>query len=796
MRSTLLATLLLALSTLASANDTLPERRGLEVGEFKRRAPEVQDRLLGPEPAHQDDTGSCDQAILALAGAPDGRFAAVWQDTRQGNLGLYLGVVAPNGEVSREEQPAYPSAGTARQLQPDLAFTERDDGILCWRTGVSQKKPIQVRAFGGAPGFRSEPIGFGAPPDAADVDPRSPVGRGDGGGRSSRGAEPQVAALADGGGIVAWTEGGAAMAQVFDAEATPIGETFRLEQKGAQPTGAVRVASDGDSDALIVWPTAKGLRAWAGTPGKRAVRADVGDGRLIGVEHDATGGWWMLVQPAKGAAVLRHLDERGKVDRKDVALPDRLLDRRANQGAWTALDFTAWKHGLVVVATETRGDRPVRVMFVSADGVLDTREYRPDSRPGSLNALVASSGAERERLVVAWTDSREGNRDVFYDLVGVRPGRPVPEAPAAKRWNTDVGSAGQSHPSVASTGTRARLAWTDVRSGTDRVWMRDLVVEGGVVKWAGDDRPVPVGEPDSAGELHPEVGLQSDGSGVVAWRRARGGEWWIVALAPDGSAIGEPRALGAFETDVHLVARDDGYALFARTADGALVAQALDAVGVPDGERRVLAQRARGNVESFDAARLADGRWIVVWTRHAGDRRELEGAFLDAGLEPRAKTIRFDFSGLGGDLQPALSPAADGGFLMAWTAFDSRGRDVTARRFDERGEPADRPLGISPRHNEQDYSLATRIAGGDWVVVWEDDISRWDQIHARRIGPDGREMGPAVTLNGMDMSFTMGRTGPVMAPLGDGFVCAWVDRSRGLGPDVFVTVVGPAFDEL
>ncbi len=794
MRSTLLATLALALS--AFANDTLPERRGLEIGEFKRRAPEVQDRLLGPEPAHQDDTGSCEQVVLAVAGAEDGRFGAIWRDRRQGNMGLYLGIVTASGEVRGEEKPAYPNLGTARQLQPDLAFTHRDDGILCWRTGISAMKPIQVRGFGGAPGFRTAPVGFGAPPEAADLDPRSPVGRGDGGGRSSRGAEPHVAALGGGRGLVAWTQGGAALAQAFDEDAQPIGETMTLDPGGAAPTDAALVAGDGDGVALVVWPTSKGMRAWLGASDKRALRGDVGAGQLLAVEHDPAGGWWLLVQPDEGAAVLRHLDGRARVDREDVALPGALLNRRAGTGDWSALDFAAWKHGLAVAATEARGERPVRLMFLSADGAFDGREYRPDARPGSLNALVAASGAERQHVLVAWTDDRHGDRDVFFDVLRPEPDAPLPDAPEARRWNTDHGSAAQSHPTVASTGSRARVVWTDLRSGTNRLWMRDLAVDRKGARWAGDDRPVPIDALDSAGEVHPNVALQPDGSGVVAWQRLRGGEWWIVALGPDGERAADARALGVFEDDVRLRPREDGYVLLARTKDGALVLQALDAAGSLAGERRVLAEKARGNVETSDLVQLADGRWIAVWTRHAGKRRQLEGAFLGSALEPTGHTVEFDFSGRGGDLQPALAPAKDGGFLMAWTAFDSRGRDVTARRFDGRGRAKDRPLGISPQNNEQDFAVATRLAGGDWVVVWEDDISRWDQIHACRVDPKGREMGEAVTLNGMEMSFTMGRTGPVMAPLGDGFVCAWVDRSRGLGPDVFVTVVGPGFDEL
>jgi len=778
--------------------DTLPERRGVETGVPRSRAPEVQDRRLGPIPVHQDTTGSCEQVLLALDGAPDGGFGAIWMDTRQGNLGLYLGLVGKTGAVRGTEVPLYPSSGTARQLQPDLAFTDGLNGMLCWRTGVATKLPINVRRFGGAPGFRSAPLGFGAAPDAKDIDPRAPVGRGDRGGRGARGAEPRVAALGGGESLVAWTQADESLAQHFDAEGKTLGDVIRLDAQGAPTTGSLRIASDGDGRALVAWPTNKGVRVWIGTPAGRAVLADAGPGKLLEVAHDPRGGWWLLLQPESGEAVLRHLGTRGARDPEDRKLPGRLIDRSSQKGHWTALDLCTWEHGIAIAATSVRGKHPLRVLLLDANGEGTGREWHPLAEKNAMLARVASEGPGGKRLIAAWTDERAGNRDVYYSLM--QPGEKggVPEPEPALRWNTDEGSSGQSQPALASNVERALLLWRDGRSGTERIWSRAIVAGPKRSEWAfeGDDQPLPVETEWSLGEEEPSVAMLANGDAMATWRRIGDDRLFARAIDASGAARAGLTEIGPVERKAFLAAGVDSFAVLARAKGGPLFALALASDGTALGGRSMISAKNATDIENYRLVRLDDGRWLATWDEADGKNRKLVGRLLTAELAPLGSQLSFDRSGRSGDLQPAAAPGPQGGFFMAWTAFDSRARDVAGRLYDRKGKPVDRPLAISPTYSEQDAAVALRLAGGDWVVVWEDDLSGWDQIHARRALADGKAMGPAVTLNGMEETFTMGRTGPVAVPLGDGFIAAWADRSRGLGSDVFVTVVGAAFDEL
>ena len=790
-------------AALAAPQGQLPERRAVETGTPGERAPEVRDTLLGPEPVHQDAEGSCEQQLLALAGSPDGGFGAIWKDTRQGNLGLYLGLVNAQGKVKGSEVPIYPSLGTARQLQPDLCFTAGLAGMLTWRSGVAPLKPIQVRPFFPAPGFRSKPLGFGGAPEAAASDPNAPVGKADRGGRGKRGAAPRVVSLGEGRSFVAWSQAGEALAQRFDAEGQPDGEVVRLDANGPQVSGSVRMASDGAGKALVSWPTADGLRAWIGVPGSRAVRVEVGHGSLLDAEYDPQGGWWLLLQPAEGEALVRHLGPRGKRDRDDRTLPGRLVSEPSGRGRWTSIDMTVWAHGLVVAATSTRPKHPVRLLFMNAKGERDAREWHPLAHETAMNALVVSEGLAGERLLVAWTDSRGGDRDVFYSLLQLTEKQGLPNPTAAKRWNTDVGSGGQSQPALVSTGDRALIAWRDDRSGTPRLWMRGMTAtpeqqgEEGVkaaCAWDGDERLVPVGELGENGEHEPALALAPNGNVLVAWRRVRADGLRARVLDAHGEPLGPVRELGAVTRGYRIAASDAGYVLLAGAANGRLYVLALDEQGAPSGARHEVGGAGQQKVSDAQLVQLTDDRWLVTWDHRVGKRRVLGARLLSAMLEPQGAEIGFDYSGRGGDLQASAAPAPDGGFLLAWTAFDARARDVAAMLHDGTGKPLGRPLAVSPTYSEQDTASALRLANGDWLIVWEDDISYWDQIHARRVQADARRMGPTSTLNGMEKAFTMGRTGPVAAALGEGFVVAWVDRSRGLGGDVYVRVLGAGFD--
>jgi hypothetical protein len=210
-----------------------------------------------------------------------------------------------------------------------------------------------------------------------------------------------------------------------------------------------------------------------------------------------------------------------------------------------------------------------------------------------------------------------------------------------------------------------------------------------------------------------------------------------------------------------------------------------------------LSQESAAALNNLALCSLGGNRVVVAWD--ANDKGwKLRGRFTGLDGAPLGDELEFEGSPRKQDWDPALAPAGDGGFVVAWTsgAPDDGSRDVVARFYDAQAKPSGPMLWISPTINEQDFPDIVRLADGTWAVGWEDDISGYDSTYARRIEKDQRHVGPVMRINELATKSIQDRVAPRLAPLADGLLCAFGDRSRSLGWDVRVRVVGPGFDNL
>ncbi len=198
--------------------------------------------------------------------------------------------------------------------------------------------------------------------------------------------------------------------------------------------------------------------------------------------------------------------------------------------------------------------------------------------------------------------------------------------------------------------------------------------------------------------------------------------------------------------------------------------------------------------------RLDDGRVLVVWDapQAGGKGFVLRGRFLSPAGRPEGDVLAFPPRSGRAEWDPAVAPARGGGFLLTWClgSLNARDRDIFAQLYDERARAAGPPLPLSARRNEQDFPDVTRLADGSFLVAWEDDLSGFDHTNARRIGRDGRTLGPTFTLNERETLFSEVRQRPSVAALGEGFIGIWADRRRSRDFDVYLRVLGPKFDDL
>lgn len=825
--SRLLAVLLAALSSAAGTSQEAPAP---ELGKWGTVAPQSADVRLPDTLVHDDTRGGNYQALQALCGSHGGGFAAVWRDLRDGMIGLYLVRLSATGQALEPERPIHqPHSG--RRRDPAVALAGDSTGAVVW-TSVSggQNTPF-LRPFDAAGEFTSPDI-----PLLAKEDAGPPRGRA----REGGGRQPAVVVLPKGGLAVAWTQGGQdakVMLQEFESTGEPRGAPVSLnpvDQPASEP--GVGLAVERSGSLMCVWKSAAGNVALArGRAGAKPVNC--GAGACVRVCTDGAGGFWALFS-LDGAAVLRHLDADGRVDREEV---------RPFAGATSALDMAVGDAGLALLVqpadsmpSDPRpGDEPKPpkierpknersgapggggVSPATAADVLEVILLDPDGRSKDVAPLsvitadstgistphIASNGST---LFIAWTDTRNGDSDVFGRTLTWTAGTPL-QLGAERRLNTDFGSADQGHARVAGAGPRGVIAWQDGRDGGERLFARLFGIPGALtspeieVPALVEGGPAPV----QAYRVLPEVAMRGNGDFVVVWKQLSDAgptlqaQAFDVAGRPIAAALavdegqkcsGDPPAAAA------ALPAERGYLLVWTRAGAGVWARRLDPSGALASVPRRVDPEAKDDCDNPSVAVLDDARLIVAWNvrPQPGGQWRLRARFLELDGAPRGDELSFEPSRFGHDWDPSVAPAAHNGFVMAWCAGtpSDPGRDVVARVYDARAKPEGPILTISYMSNEQDFPSVARLSDKSYVVAWEDDISGLDHTYLRRILPNARDMGPRVRLNELGTRAVEDRVLPTLCALGDGLAGSWGDRRRSLGWDVFLRILGPRFDEV
>lgn len=767
-----------------------------DVGVPGTEYPLVKAVLRSDAALHDDTTGTSPKELLELAGMPGpggprtARFAAVWQDHRDGHMGLYFARIAADGSGLEAERPAYSTARASRELDPSIALAASGAGVLSWREKSMPNGFYFTRLFDVAGKLSPQhlPMGFEIP---------AAGGRG----RDAGLVMPSVGVLPDGSGVCVWLAGERAMVQTIRAVGPIVEQPNELSRDSDPATSRPVLGASAEGTWLAAWGTRGGVECLIRGLKGGDVRNALGFGVPLEVHADLAGGWWLLAEH-EGRRVLRHANSRGKVDR-EVALEG------------TPVDVAIASFGALIVQAPREGRQGAqRLQLVplaaAAESGAPAREpIELTSETGRIlgNVRVAAAG---DTGLVGWRERRGGDHVICVRTVAA-DGSFGP----AREISTDRGSANQTAPDIASNGEdRAVSAWVDRRDAEGDVYVRLLDAQRGNAS-PEFQVPAPFGaapnDPAAGGaagdELAaPSVAMARDSRFAVAWFvvRDRATSLYVQAFASDAKPLGAPVAYDtglAGVGEALLSASDDGYVLYwKRGPDGGLVARRLDFNGLPLGDAVPITNDA--SAQNVAACRLDVGpreresrAWAVAWDVDVpGAGRRLRVRVLSNRLEPQGRELGFDTMYLGADWDPAIAPAADGGFVLFWTTGDGRARDVFTRAFDGEGKPRTRPLAVSVRANEQDYPEIARLADGSYALVWEDDISLWDYVNVRRLSKDAKTLGPALQLCERPDEFLRSHTHGKLARFGEGFVSVWSDTRRSAGSDVYWKLVGARFD--
>lgn len=301
-------------------------------------------------------------------------------------------------------------------------------------------------------------------------------------------------------------------------------------------------------------------------------------------------------------------------------------------------------------------------------------------------------------------------------------------------------------------------------------------------------------------QRYPAVASDNEGNFLVVWTddERDGSGWGLFGQRFDssGSRLGAdfqvntftPGSQG-FKSAVATDALGDfvaAWTSFGQDGDrGGIFARRFAQSGAPVGSEFQV-NTYTSNVQGYDVAlaRHASGSFLVTWDSLAQDgdswgifAQQFDAAGTPVGTEFQVNS--FTIGPQGGDYaSPAVTAAANEGFIVAWGSFaqDGSGRGVFAQRYDSLGAR----LGVEFQVNTFTiFEQAQRVAAssdsaGNFVVVWGSvaQDGSGPGVFGQRYDADGSPVGGEFLVN----SGTLGDQGYGLAvasePTGD-FVVAW-----------------------
>ncbi|MGQ9677934.1 MAG: hypothetical protein ACUVUD_01450 [bacterium] len=562
--------------------------------------------------------------------------------------------------------------------------------------------------------------------------------------------DPAVGMGPDGGWTFSWEDrreigNSDVFAQRFDSNGARLGDNFRVSDSGVtgdQSISSVHTALDGIT--LIVWDDRRhGLTGDIfaqffnpdGSPrgGNFRVNDDpIGYGNQY--EPDVSG-------DDSNRFVVVWMD--GRMGNWDVFFQrfDRDGNRLGTNYRVTPNDSTQWAPqvacapaGWFVVSWDDRrmGNWDVYAQIYSQEGEPIGSNFRVNGDIGNADQYSAASAINRfGEFLIAWTDKRNGNEDIYaqrFDAAGNRLG-------AELRVNDDESSTAQNSPAVVSSPDGGYLIfWSDNRNGNFEIYGQQVDRNGspqGGNFQVNDDYA-------SAHQRCSSIGMErAVGNTVIAWEDERG-----------------------ISCDIY------------RTV--------FDSVG------RGLARNLRLNDDSGGAAQyypsVAGGnqRFLIAWTDNR-DGWDIYAQFLDRFGEKIGGNFRVN-SDPGNNFQwyPYCAMDSFNRAVIVWMDYREGHSRIYARRYDTSCNPVGEEFSVVDEAitGQCVYASVAMNSTGFWVVSWMDDREGDYNIYCQLFGVDDSRIGQNIRVNSDGGSVYQGY--PSCAIADDRTVAiAWEDTRNG-----------------
>lgn len=352
--------------------------------------------------------------------------------------------------------------------------------------------------------------------------------------------------------------------------------------------------------------------------------------------------------------------------------------------------------------------------------------------------------------IVVWTDSRNGNKDIYAQRLN---NAGVPQ------WTTDgvavsAAAGDQSVPQLIADGAGgAVIVWKDGRDLATTA--NDIYAQhlngAGLPQWTANGVAVSTTASD---QQSPQLIAGGAGGAIVAWRDVDLTAATIRAQRLNGAGLPQWTAGGVGVNTLavantilaspQLISDGQDGAFIVWTAFGGgnsgMWAQRINAAGVTQWNQEVQVSSASATF----AKPVTDGGdgLIVVWNLSSGVRAQrLNGSGV----------LQWTGNGLSGQVVAAsanvdieLFPIPDGvgGMIVAWSDFRGGNNDIYAQRVNNAGVPqwAANGVAVSTAANTQIFPRLLPDGASGAIVVWQDArtvSTSKDDIYAQHINDAG-----------------------------------------------------------
>ncbi|MDF2077823.1 hypothetical protein P2Q70_24825 [Pseudomonas mendocina] len=560
--------------------------------------------------------------------------------------------------------------------------------------------------------------------------------------------EAKVTALPDGGFFITWTDanengdsGSSLFSQRYDAEGRPTGNALTLIEGD---DGDNSLTWTGDDDVIL--RGGAGNDSLAGGNGNDILDGGLGDDTAIFNGNQADYSF--------------SLDTQGRLQIAKGTQRDSLIS--IEQLQFTDGSVTVDDGSLLLESDHTiDSETPATATLSDGSQVVIWKQGSEVQiqlfRDGSWQQAV-SSGIEYERgslsvkalgdgFILGW-GNYEG--DAFYAQRYDAAGQPIGQAIELSRVDT-----ARNVDDISATQLKDGsfvLAWTEE---TPDQWIPDAS------GWGGEH-------------------LESEGQA------------YIQLFNGDGSTKGQPIALAtgnlqAFEPSVSALPNGGFVVVWEYVNDAKeseeIYLQRFKADGTPDGKATQVNTSTKGDQGDPEVVTLADGSYVVTWTRETHEDLKYRDEWGNNVVEERTVDTnifmqRFSADGkkLGGETQvnstsgfyndPAITALEGGGYVITYATSDERElysgpSRLYAQVYDKNGAKVDDELVVASSPNQDFFPSVTASADGGFLITWEasERTANYGEgsgdIYVKRFDANGNSL----TLSGDDGDNTLTWTG-------------------------------------